>query len=186
VWHGSADTVVVPANAAETVKQWANVHGLPATAAVESRGPGFTRQVWRDKAGREVIESFTIAGMAHGAPLAAGAGEGRYGNAGPFLLDVGVSSTFHIANFWGLAGARTAATAEVAIAAPDGAITLPSKVKGPKAEEPAPKIEPAAKAVPDPGPAPYHNRDEDRPSGLGGEIHAVITKALRAAGLMKP
>ena len=91
VWHGSADATVVPANAVETVKQWADVHGLPATATVESRGPGFTRQVWRDKAGREVIESFTIAGMAHGAPLAAGAGEGRYGNAGPFLLDVGVS-----------------------------------------------------------------------------------------------
>ncbi|HEX8164202.1 MAG TPA: PHB depolymerase family esterase [Beijerinckiaceae bacterium] len=179
VWHGSADATVVPANAAETVKQWTNVHGLPAAAAVESRGPGFTRQVWRDKAGREVVESFTIAGMAHGAPLAAGVGEGRYGNAGPFLLDVGVSSTFHIARFWGLldepatAGEDVARAEEAAIAPKPPAKALAANGAAAADREAAPDRE-------------DHEDHEDEPRGLTGEIHAVIAKALRAAGLMRP
>jgi poly(hydroxyalkanoate) depolymerase family esterase len=102
VWHGSADSVVRPENAEEIVKQWIDVHGLdPAPAATETVD-GYPRQVWRDRAGRAVIESYTIAGMAHGAPLAAGPADTHCGVPGAFLLDVGISSSYHIAKFWGL------------------------------------------------------------------------------------
>ena len=43
-----------------------------------------------------------ITGMAHGTPLAVGNDENSYGAAGPFLLDVGISSSYRIAQFWGL------------------------------------------------------------------------------------
>jgi poly(hydroxyalkanoate) depolymerase family esterase len=106
VWHGSADAVVKPENAGEIVKQWADVHGLgPAPAATETVD-GYPRQVWRDRAGRDVIESYAIPGMAHGAPLAAGPADPHCGIPGVFLLDVGISSSYHIATFWGVTAPR--------------------------------------------------------------------------------
>jgi poly(hydroxyalkanoate) depolymerase family esterase len=102
VWHGSADAVVRPENADEIIKQWVDVHGLDPAPSLTETVDGYPRQVWRDRAGRDVIESYTIAGMAHGAPLAAGPADAHCGVPGAFLLDVGISSTYHIAKFWGL------------------------------------------------------------------------------------
>ncbi len=106
VWHGSADTVVRPENAEEIIKQWVDVHGLDPAPSLTEIVDGYPRQVWRDRAGNDVIESYAIAGMAHGAPLAAGAADPHCGMPGAFLLDVGISSTYHIAKFWGLTAPR--------------------------------------------------------------------------------
>jgi poly(hydroxyalkanoate) depolymerase family esterase len=182
VWHGTADRTVVPANAAEIVKQWTDVHGLASTPDAETRGPGFTRKVWRDPTGRELVESFTIANMAHGTPLATGEGEGCCGAAGPFLLEVGVSSTHHIAAFFGLTGSKVEQPAEPA-----------ARV----APEPAPRAarEPTIEIAPRPrepalvsGGGAEARAEVERPPGkkLPIDIQAVITKALTAAGLMKP
>lgn len=166
VWHGTSDTTVAPTNATEIVKQWADVHGVSAAPALRSQGRGFRREAWRDAAGHEVVESFTIANMAHGTPLSTGGdGQERCGAAGAFLLDVGVSSTHHIARFWGLM---------------DG--------------EPRPQVSPrlstagsvrrydeseAERDRPDPG------RPEPDRKVLPIDVRAVITKALTAAGLLK-
>jgi feruloyl esterase len=40
--------------------------------------------------------------MAHGVPINSSRGAERCGAAGPFFLDVGISSSNHIAKFWGL------------------------------------------------------------------------------------
>jgi hypothetical protein len=48
-----------------------------------------------------LIEAFSINGMAHGVPLATTAEE-SCGSGGAFFLDVGISSTHHIARFWRL------------------------------------------------------------------------------------
>src|SRR3954447_12978398 len=46
VWHGSADLTVAPVNAAEIIKQWADVHGLAADAKPRGdRGRLFTTRV---------------------------------------------------------------------------------------------------------------------------------------------
>jgi len=110
VWHGGADTTVIPRNADEIVKQWTNVHGLSATPTLEEAGPGHTRRAWHDADGEPVVEHYAIAGMAHGVPLHPGEGEERCGVAGPYMLDVGLSSTHRIAASWGLvrAGQRAA------------------------------------------------------------------------------
>jgi hypothetical protein len=42
--------------------------------------------------------------MAHGTPLATGPSDEHVGVPGAFLLDVGISSSYHIAKFWGLTG----------------------------------------------------------------------------------
>ncbi len=102
VWHGSADTVVRPDNAEEIIKQWTDVHDFDPAPTLTETIDGYPRQVWRDRAGRDVIELYTIAGMAHGAPLATGTAEMNCGVPGAFVLDVGISSSYHIAKFWGL------------------------------------------------------------------------------------
>jgi feruloyl esterase len=102
VWHGSADTVVRPDNADEIIKQWTDVHDLDPGPTLTETVDGYPRQVWRDRKSRDIIESYTIAGMAHGAPLATGPDHSRCGMPGAFMLDVGISSSYHIAKFWGL------------------------------------------------------------------------------------
>ena len=63
---------------------------------------GYPRQVWWNADGDTVVESYTITDMAHGTPLGLADNDRRYGEAGAFLIDVGISSSYHIASFFGL------------------------------------------------------------------------------------
>ena len=165
VWHGGADTTVIPSNARETVKQWTDVHGLPTTATLEDAVDGYPRQVWLSATGEEVIESYTIPAMAHGTPLAVGQANDQCGAAGAFLLDVGISSSYHIAKFWGLAGHPWAAAVK------DGNIPISS--------DPLPVASMATRTKEKP--------DLVRPPVAASpqDIGAIIANALKAAGLMK-
>jgi hypothetical protein len=101
VWHGTGDPIVKPSNSEAIIRQWANVHGLsesPSHQEIIGRG---TRRVWSDANGEALIEAFSVSGMAHGVPLATTTEE-SCGSAGAFFLDVGISSTHHIARFWRL------------------------------------------------------------------------------------
>lgn len=113
VWHGSADATVKPANAAEIVKQWLDVHGAPTEASLKEKVAGFPHRVWT-MGGQPVVEAYSITGMAHGTPIDPTAQDpaDRCGVAGPYILDAGISSTAIIARSWGLL------TAHVAEAAP--------------------------------------------------------------------
>jgi feruloyl esterase len=93
-------------NAAEVVKQWTNLHGLPAAPSRQEIVDGHTRRVWVNAAGEEVVEDYIISGMSHGAPIALSTGEQRHGTAGPFSLDVGISSSYHMVKFWDLTTPR--------------------------------------------------------------------------------
>ena len=170
VWHGGADTTVIPSNAVEIVKQWTDVHGLPDAPPFEEVVDGYPRQVWSDSAGNDMIESYTIPHMAHGTPLASGAADHECGAAGPFLLDVGISSSYHIAKFFGLAE-RQAHNEPVqnanATAARLSQQRLPTTASPPLDGE---ILMPNSK-----------ERLQDTPFDVG----AVITKALKAAGLMR-
>lgn len=101
IWHGSADRTVDASNAAALLEQWRPLHGVGKAPADRETIGGHVREVWRDEAGREVIESYTIAGMGHGTPLAT-SGPDACGAPGPHMLDAGLSSTRRIARFWGL------------------------------------------------------------------------------------
>ncbi|WP_027162005.1 PHB depolymerase family esterase [Mesorhizobium sp. WSM1293] len=165
IWQGSADTTVVPANADAVLAQWQSVHNLGEKPTRIEKVDGQTRKVWSDSNGREVVETFTIAGMGHGTPLQTGDGDGL-GNAGPFMLDVGISSTRHIARFWELTkpDVRRKAKAEVASGAALQSFAPTEKRR-------AVRIDPTPERANARGPA----------SG----ISKVIENALRAAGLMR-
>lgn len=125
VWHGDADGTVAPGNADETLKQWLDVHGLDARPSAEDQVDGARHRVWRGRDGAALVESYRVPGLGHGTPIDPGAAEAerRCGTAMPHMLDAGISSTYHIARSWGLAGAgytaRAGATARPA--APGGA-----------------------------------------------------------------
>jgi poly(hydroxyalkanoate) depolymerase family esterase len=108
VWHGSADRTVKPSNASEIIKQWLDVHGLPLAPMSEQIVDGHPRQVWWNAEGETVIESYMITDMAHGTPLSRSEG----GVAGPHMIEAGISSSDHIAKFFGLTDATFKAPAE--------------------------------------------------------------------------
>ncbi len=168
VWHGNADKTVIPSNAVEILKQWTDVHGFQLAASVETRVDGFPREVWSNEAGEEIIEAYTIPNMSHGTPLAIGEIEGACGVPGPFLLPVGISSSYHIAKFFGIA------------AADDAEKRSPAKYYRWRAHQlPTERVLEGE----------VLGKDEDPVSqqGLTPHFHKIgetINKALRAAGLM--
>jgi poly(hydroxyalkanoate) depolymerase family esterase len=179
VWHGSADRTVNPGNADEIVKQWLDVHHLPAAPMSETTVDGYPRQIWWNADGETIVESYTITDMAHGTPLGIGDNDEHYGAQGAFLIEAGISSSYHIANFFGLTdwihqpqenskensneiskGASVAAS--VPMRAPDIAtvlLPLATLKRRPKTS--------------------------DKPRRRGIDVSDVITRALTAAGLMK-
>jgi poly(hydroxyalkanoate) depolymerase family esterase len=174
VWHGGADATVIPSNAREIVKQWTDVHGLPQASSTQAINDGYPRQVWVNRAGDELIESHTIPNMAHGAPLATGGADDECGVAGPFLLEVGISSSYHIAKFFGLtADCRPVASPHDEIVAAQQRHT----------DRPAPAL-PQPYVMEGEVLAPESDADTQLPPPAM-DIGAVITKALMAAGLMK-
>lgn len=103
VWHGSADHVVAPSNADAIVAQWRGLHRAGEAPARTEMVDGHRRRTWSDAAGRAVIEQYDIAGMGHGVPLSTGGANG-VGEAGAHMFETSISSTRHIARFWGLLG----------------------------------------------------------------------------------
>jgi poly(3-hydroxybutyrate) depolymerase len=102
VWHGDADNTVTSLNSSETVKQWLNVHGLSNQPTFIDDQNGCRRQVWCDGSGKGRVERYDIAGMQHGTPLEPGGEGSKCGVSGSYFLDVGVSSSWLLAKFWGL------------------------------------------------------------------------------------
>jgi poly(hydroxyalkanoate) depolymerase family esterase len=103
VWQGSADHTVAPGNADALVRQWAALHGLSASTPDRTdEAAGHRRRTWTGADGAAAVEEYRIAGMAHGVPLASGGAE-ALGAAGAHMLDVGLSSTQLIAEFFGIA-----------------------------------------------------------------------------------
>ena len=139
---------------------------------------GYPRQIWWNADGETIVESYTITDMAHGTPLGIADNDEHYGAQGAFLIEAGISSSYHIANFFGLTewihqpkeaskeiSKQTSKPAGVASADADAGYRRGALAAGD-----------AAIASPEP-PASAARRAID--------VGAVITRALTAAGLMK-
>ncbi|WP_442931896.1 extracellular catalytic domain type 1 short-chain-length polyhydroxyalkanoate depolymerase [Microvirga sp. CF3016] len=174
VWHGSADATVKPINAGEIIKQWTNVHGLRVDSSRSDVVDGYPRRTWTDAAGNEIIEEYVITGMAHGTPLAVGNDENSYGAPGPFLLDVGISSSYRIAHFWALTEPSERTT-----------WSHPAPKSAPHVSAPALYAHADTAEASEPEAAARERQPGRQSASSSPDIGAVITKALRAAGLMK-
>jgi poly(hydroxyalkanoate) depolymerase family esterase len=135
VWQGSADPIVVPGNADAIVLQWAQLHGLGPKPDRTDSVEGYPRRAWLDSKGEPLIEQYAITGMAHGVPLDSRGGEDSIGEAGAHMLDVGLSSTRRIADFFGITSTASRA-ADVPEARPEtrpAAEFRPHAAAGPQA-----------------------------------------------------
>ena len=161
IWHGDADATVRPASADALIQQWTDVHGLTAPPQKARTPDGRLFDVWLSPTGQPLVENHRIPGLPHGTPVKTGGPDG-VGVAGPYLIDMGLSSSLEIALGWGIARADPH---QVSGAAP---VTQPSETPPRTAKE-----APAAGA-----------RGRPRTSREDG-ITSVIENALRAAGLMR-
>jgi poly(hydroxyalkanoate) depolymerase family esterase len=123
VWQGSADRTVVASNAEAIVLQWTHLHGLGPKPDRSDRVEGYPRRSWLGAKGEPLVEQYEITGMDHGIPLD-GSGEDALGEAGAHMLDVGLSSTARIAEFFGIAP-ETARRAQAARTKPETPTPLP-------------------------------------------------------------
>lgn len=105
IWHGDDDVTVYPGSGDDLVRQWANVHGAVPMPESDRTEAGRRAHFWRAPGGGVAVERHRIARMAHGTALKTDGANGC-GEAGPHLLDVGVSSSGEIARGWGLSRAR--------------------------------------------------------------------------------
>ncbi len=157
VWHGDGDGTVAAANADAAVAQWRGVHGVAqAPDEVEQTADHIHRR-WRDAQGQVVVEEYRIRGLGHGTPLATTGTDGL-GEAGPHMLEAGISATRHNAAFFGIAGQPAAR---------------------PTNARPAPATATASARAGGPVRSPLASR-----SG-GSQIGDMIDGALRAAGLLR-
>ncbi len=167
VWHGDADTTVVPANASRIAELWRAAHGLADAPGTTEAIGAHRRTRWGDPA-RPAIELVSVARMGHGVPLSTGGGAHAdafdLGRPGAFMLDAGIDSTARIAAFFGLVD--LAALGRAADATPVAA------------SRPARSATPSPRLSSPPAPASFV------PPAATGKVKAVIEDALRKAGLM--
>ena len=209
VWHGSLDRIVNPTNADEIVKQWLDVHHLPDVPMSEGVIDGYPRQVWWNADGDTLIESYAITNMGHGTPVGRADDERHYGKPNGFMLDVGISSSHHIAEFFRLTHstpvtrpARPASPSTKLIPAVSWmAPPAPVKVEASRVAEPALAV--AARVEVPPPPVPLRaklqapppsplkpteakpNVSMQRPHPTLGRVYHAIARKLVAAGLRK-
>ncbi len=180
LWHGTADSTVSPANAQASLAQWTDVLDLDTEAfTTETFGP-HGRRVWRDEVGVARLQLWHIEGMGHGTPVGPRAAEParRLGQAGPFMLDAGLASTWHIAADWGLLDEGFVAAPAVERAREAGGVEA-------KTPQPAPSQSTGAEWLKGVRAARSNRRPQpeaDQPAETG--ITAIIHSALRRAGLM--
>jgi hypothetical protein len=128
--------------------------------------------------------------MAHGTPLGIADNDERYGAQGAFLIEAGISSSYHIANFFGLtqrihqpkAAAKTSTktASETPKQAAKSVPVIPPVVMAELSTMPdlSKVLWPLTTLNPRPEPA-------REPKRRAIDVGAVITRALTAAGLMK-
>jgi poly(3-hydroxybutyrate) depolymerase len=163
IWQGAADHIVASSNAEAIAAQWRGVHQLEKAPTRSEFSGAHAKRIWCNAAGEPVIELNTVTAMGHGVPL----GNDGLGAPGPYMLDVGISSTREIAQFWGIAQARERASAT-------------SRNNRPTSHAPddMPSAATTARA-----PDVVAGSPTSTPETFG--VRKTIENALRAAGLMR-
>jgi len=184
VWHGSADRTVHPGNAGAIVRQWLDLHGLPLEPMSEAIVDGYPRQVWWDGDGKTIVESFKITDMAHGTPLGVADNDERYGKQGAFMIEAGISSSYHIAKFFGLTSwirerKKDEAKAEAVESVSARLIPQVSPIAAPG------KPADLARVPPRPARTPEDRAESRRQRRKASGVRAALARVLAAAGLTK-
>ena len=101
IWHGTADATVAHGNMTALGRQWRGLFDLNAQPSSVESGSNWEHSAWLGPDGQVAVEEWSVAGMGHGVPIDPSGPDGL-GATGPYMLDVGLSSTRLIAESWGL------------------------------------------------------------------------------------
>lgn len=101
-FHGATDATVAPADMQQTVDQWTNVLGIDNAADVSETFRTSTHKVYKNAAGRAMVETFLIANTGHALTVDPGTGVDQGGTTGAFAEDHDIYSSYYAAKFWGL------------------------------------------------------------------------------------
>ncbi|MFY1828201.1 PHB depolymerase family esterase [Myxococcus fulvus] len=108
IWYGTSDFTVRPMNGTEAMEQWTNVHGIDQTPDTTETVGGFPHKVYRDGAGRALVETWELTGMGHAVAFDAQfnfpGSTTACGSVGAYVTDVNLCSVYHQAKFFGLTG----------------------------------------------------------------------------------
>ena len=131
IWHGSSDSIVVPANEAELVKQWTNVFGTDDTADETQTIGNATRTAYKSGS-NVVVEAYKVTGMGHATAVGADVTGTCVSTAGSYFEDKGICATMRAAQFLGLTGGGSTtpdvAPPTAAIVSPANGDTVTGKV----------------------------------------------------------
>ncbi|MGF1428368.1 extracellular catalytic domain type 1 short-chain-length polyhydroxyalkanoate depolymerase [Kitasatospora sp. LaBMicrA B282] len=104
IWQGSADTTVNPAQLTYSLDGWTDVWGIGQTpSSTRTLTGGTTENSYDDATGRPAVETYSVAGMAHGLAVHPGSGPDQCGTTGTYYLDT-ICSSYYTAAFFGLDG----------------------------------------------------------------------------------
>ncbi|MCP3104951.1 PHB depolymerase family esterase [Myxococcus sp. K15C18031901] len=130
IWYGSSDFTVRPLNGTEAMEQWTNVHGIDQTPDTTETVAGFPHKVYRDAAGKALVETWEITGMGHAVAF-----DAQYnfpgsttacGSTGAYVTDVNLCAVYHQAKFFGLVDGGTDPNPGGDTTPPTVAVTAPS------------------------------------------------------------
>lgn len=168
IWQGTSDHTVAASNAKAIVSQWSGVHQLDSAPTYSRIEGANTRQFWTNANGEVALQVNMIAGMGHGTPI----DRNGYGTPGPYMLDVGISSTQEIARFWKIADGEA----------------RPSTGSHPRdvvvySQPPVDSLSHAGASAR--ARSPYNEAYLKRQASSSSGVQKIIEDALRTAGLMR-
>lgn len=105
IWHGDADTTVVPLNEQELVEQWTAIqHASSTPTYTETTGP-ITRKLYANNTGATDVEAVVVKGLGHAFPIKTN-GTADCGQPGDYVVSASICAATEIFRFWGLKGDR--------------------------------------------------------------------------------
>ncbi len=132
IWHGTSDYTVKNTNLAEAVEQWTAVHGIDMTEDVSETVAGYPHKVYKDAAGKALVETYAITGMGHGTAIDPAfkfpGSSVSCGTAGAYVLDTDICSTWQVAKFFGLDNSDSVAPS-VSLSAPANGASVSGTVQ---------------------------------------------------------
>jgi poly(hydroxyalkanoate) depolymerase family esterase len=99
IWHGDADTLILPVNLRLQLEQWTAVAGVDQDADELDFVNGHVRRRYNDAGGHQVVETYVIEGMGHAVAVSPD-GTPRCGIARPFFADANICAALWISRWF--------------------------------------------------------------------------------------
>jgi poly(hydroxyalkanoate) depolymerase family esterase len=102
IWHGAADSLIMPMNLVFQMEQWTDLMGIEQIADEEKVIAGHVRKRYWDGAGHQMLETYMVRGMGHAVAVDPD-GTPECGVAAPFFADADICAALWIARWFGIA-----------------------------------------------------------------------------------